>query len=656
MENNKQIIARLENGDKLRFPEGTSQEVVDKAVQQHIIGQNASQIKAPLDLPWYEDALNWTKKNMELPMGMGGSLGGAVVGTLLGGPIGTVVGGVAGGALGSAGGSITSDIIEKDVENIDYWEALEEAGLSLGIDVLTLGAGSKIKAMLQAKKALGISPEKAAEQLLKNAKEGLAVGSPESLQATQRLLQEGGATLTPSQTRQASGLQSFSESIGQLGVFSGNILSDNATKVNDVIEQNLTQIVQRNSTGALDSVALGEELNGVLSAGKQAMIVTYGVGLDEIKRDVSSNVVNTGFLKAPLAAFRKNFISETVDSLDPKVAEYVKNLMDITLKPANLKAGTILDLDKLLTKELSNFEAGVSTGIYTNSAARELKLLQTALREGIDKGLRNVNPTAADKYFNLKKAYSQNMNGLLPEINSTMLNGIANGKRGYETLGRLLTTARDPEKIQAFMKSIDTAYLQMPSEEAAKLTFKTASEAKEAIKSSFLEKTFNLAGEGSPDFKGYIDEAARWGSKDGQRILRTVFGNDAPRVKQLVNMMAETATKPDSNYFGLALRGREVGTFAQTAGSAASLAGMDLLTGGLSTAAILGTPIVLAKAATNPKTVNMLLAFEKKKFKSEDARNSAAGVILNQIVQPLSSSSLQELQDKIFITEKQQQK
>ena len=120
--------------------------------------------------------------------------------------------------------------------------------------------------------------------------------------------------------------------------------------------------------------------------------------------------------------------------------------------------------------------------------------------------------------------------------------------------------------------------------------------------------------------------------------------------------MAETATKPDSNYFGLALRGREVGTFAQTAGSAASLAGMDLLTGGLSTAAILGTPIVLAKAATNPKTVNMLLAFEKKKFKSEDARNSAAGVILNQIVQPLSSSSLQELQDKIFITEKQQQK
>ena len=147
MENNNQIIARLADGNKLRFPEGTSQEVVDKAVQQYIISQNASKTKTPLDLPWYEDALEWTKKNMELPMGMGGSLGGAVVGTLLGGPVGTVVGGIAGGALGSGAGSITSDVLE-DVP-IVYADALKEAAISAGIDIVTLGVGSKIKAFIK---------------------------------------------------------------------------------------------------------------------------------------------------------------------------------------------------------------------------------------------------------------------------------------------------------------------------------------------------------------------------------------------------------------------------------------------------------------------------------------------------------------------------
>ena len=651
MNNNDYITARLADGTTLRFPKGTSPEVIDKVAKEQTIARNLDQIEVPKDLPWYEDVYEWTKKNMEIPLGLGGSAGGAFAGSFVG-PVGTVVGAVVGGALGSGSGSVASDVLQ-DVP-IDYADALKEAAISAGIDIATLGAGSKIKAFLEARKALGVSPQETAQQLINAAKEGMPSGSQESLMATQRLLQEGGATLLPSQTRQASALQEFSESVAEIGVLSGATLAENTRKVNAVIENNLNKIIERNAAGALDSAALGEELNSVINAGRKAMVSSYGSSLDEIMPLIKMGGASTKPLRNRIKAFRNQYVTkeivkgkkiEAVSNLSPQTATFISDLNNI-LKLPTLTGESLIALDKKVTQKVADIAESLGKGESGVGTADldQLRKLSNTLKEGIQNSISKIDPDAAADYQKLKAAYSENMGGLLPTINSTMLSGIASGKRGTEVLGKMLVTVRDPEKIEAFMKSIDTAYKGM-GKDAAELTFKTADEAKQAIKASFLEKSFNLSATEAKDFSRYATLAKQWGSKDGKRGLTAIFGKDTPRVMQLVNMMAETSTKADSNFLGLSIRGKEVGTAGMAVGAG--------LTGLGGAAAILGLPVVLAKAATNPKTVNQLLAFEKKKFKSESAKQAAAAIILANITADMSMAEKDEFRLKTQLEEKQ---
>ena len=98
------------------------------------------------DQGFLESAGDFLSANMEIPLGMSGSLAGAGAGFLMAGPPGAVIGGILGGAGGSFGGSLTSDYLEG--VPIDYAEATEQALISAGIDIVTLGMGSKIKPFL----------------------------------------------------------------------------------------------------------------------------------------------------------------------------------------------------------------------------------------------------------------------------------------------------------------------------------------------------------------------------------------------------------------------------------------------------------------------------------------------------------------------------
>ena len=651
MSNDDYITARLADGTPLRFPKKTPLEVIEKVAKEQTIARNLDQIEVPKDLPWYEDAYEWTKKNMELPLGLGGAAAGAVAGSFFS-PVGTVVGSIIGGALGSGSGSVASDVLQ-DVP-IDYADALKEAAISAGIDVATLGAGSKVKAFIEARKALGISPQETARQLINRAKEGMASGSKESLMATQRLLQEGGATLLPSQTGQASALQKFYESIAEIGVLSGTTLAENTRKINAVIENNLNKIIERNAVGALDSASLGQELNSVISAGRKALVSSYGSSLGEITPLIKAGSAATKPLRNRIKAFRSQYVTkeivkgkpiEAVSNLSPETASFIGELNGI-LKLPTLTGESLIALDRKITQKISDISESLGKGESGVGTADldQLRKLSIILKEGIQSAISKIDPDAAADYRKLKTTYSENMDGLLPTINSTMLSGIASGKRGMEVLGNLLVTVRNPEKIEAFMQSIDTAYKAM-GKDAAELTLKTADEAKQAIRASFLEKNFNLSATEAKDFSGYTRLLKQWGSKDGKRGLTAVFGKDTPRIIQLVNMMSETSTKADSNFLGLSIRGKEVGAAGQVLGAG--------LTGLSGAAAILGLPVVLAKAATNPKTVNQLLAFEKKKFSSESAKQAAAAVILANITADMSMAERDEFMLKVQLEEKQ---
>ena len=97
-----------------------------------------------------DTAKDFLSKNMEIPLGLGGSAAGAGIGFALGGPPGAVVGTIIGGATGSGAGSVTSDYLEG--VPVDYAEATEQALISAGIDIVTLGLGSKVKPFLGCKR------------------------------------------------------------------------------------------------------------------------------------------------------------------------------------------------------------------------------------------------------------------------------------------------------------------------------------------------------------------------------------------------------------------------------------------------------------------------------------------------------------------------
>ena len=74
----------LPNGETIYdIPVGTSKEVIqDKAIANGLATLEDFAPKPPPvekeeDLPWYQDVGNFLKKNMEIPMGLGGSLAGA---------------------------------------------------------------------------------------------------------------------------------------------------------------------------------------------------------------------------------------------------------------------------------------------------------------------------------------------------------------------------------------------------------------------------------------------------------------------------------------------------------------------------------------------------------------------------------------------------
>ena len=197
--------------------------------------------------------MSWMRENMEVPLGVAGGIAGTALGVPFG-PVGMFVGGTLGSSIGTGGGKLVSD--ELAGEDLKYAEALEEAVYSMGFDVATLGLGKAIKpAWIAGKKALGFTPNEAAQQLVKELDQ--PAGSRASLQATQNILEEGGATLTPSQVG-AGGSALLAEKIGRVGIFSNRAFEENAAKVNEVTSDAISEVINKlsvNSGGSADEIA-----------------------------------------------------------------------------------------------------------------------------------------------------------------------------------------------------------------------------------------------------------------------------------------------------------------------------------------------------------------------------------------------------------------
>ena len=170
------------------------------------------------------------------------------------------------------------------------------------------------------------------------------------------------------------------------------------------------------------------------------------------------------------------------------------------------------------------------------------------------------------------------------------------------------------------------------------------------MKKGFLEKLFPDLGTEMFSIEKYSNLARRLSSKGEQEKFRAVLGADFPRVKQLINLMAEASTKPSGNIGELAMRSKEYQAgrgLAQTVvgvGTAATVGGgMGMGVG----AAIILTPMFLARAALNPAHVNRLIAFHNKEFKDSGAMEAAAVSIIGSVMDSMTDEEQAEFRNSL---------
>ena len=644
----------LPNGEVIYdVPVGTSKEVIqDKAITNGLATlEDFAPKTTPVeeDLPCYQDAGNFLKENMEIPMGLGGSLGGAAAGIPFG-PVGMITGGILGGSAGTGVGSLTSDVLEG--KDLDFQEAVKQSLISAGFDVATLGLGKVLKpAYLSAKAALGYTPKEVAQEIMK---EGAQTGSTESLKATQKLLQEGGASLTRYQTGQASSLAVFAEKIGDAGLLSGKEATGNANKVNQAAQSALNDIANAVDlrTGAAPS-DLGEAMFDIISAGRLALSDAYGDGLEAISKKVANRTVHTTGIKKQLELFLKNnsemtselidgkTVSKAISTLDDATVKFINSQLSGTLEYGNMTAQSLLKVDKMLSQQMRQF-GDIKSSNYNAVADRELGELQNILKQSFINTLKQADPKVAKEYELLKQSYKQGMSGLLPVLNK---NTILNAEKGnFEALGKMLTTQTNSDKVKTFINSIDEAYKQIGKTEGlpSEIAYGTAKEAKQVIKQSFLKNL--IPDMSSPDFDiaTYRKLAAQFSKPNADKRLKIIAGQDYARVKQIFNLFAEASKRPEGNLGTLFLRNKEYAAVAG-AGVGASVGGV--VGAALGSGAILTAPIFLAKAASNPKAVNKLLAFEKMTFKSPEAMEKFASFIVSDTMDALSEEEQAEIRN-----------
>lgn len=594
------------------------------------------------------------EENLDIPGGIAGAVTGAKLGAA-GGLPGILLGGILGGAAGTFTGAIGSDLLTE--EEIDWMDATYKALESAAFDVGTLGLAKGARsAWLLSKMKMGHTPQEAAELIIKRAEEGAPTGSPESLRASQRILMERGATFSRSQTGQASALENFMERLGGSGLLSTAREQKKLQDINNAIRLSLSDVVNRQALrGDASPREVGETMYSIVEAGRSALTLSYGDGLDEIIGMVNNKMVNT-------APIRKNFQrfleSKKVRSYGPEegdvavkselqddVKNFLESELNNVLSQPKMDAASFLRYDKTLTNKIKDLRSGEKPN---TEAARQLSEAVDLLKNDILRVVAQADPQAAKKYAELKKDYKESIQSLMPEITGSTIR--AAQKEDYDTLGKMLLQQTNVSKVKAFMGSIDEAYKQLgrranlPSE----VPYTNAKEAKEAIKVGYLRGLFPKVDAPDFDYTEYAQMAARFSKPANDDMLKAVAGKDYKRVKQIMSLMAEAAQKADGNVGTLFLRGKEYSS-ARSLASQLTLQGGPVATAGaagglvggpvgaaFSMAAVLLSPVFLTNLAFNQKAVNRLIAFEGKKFASEEAKEKALSLLIDDVVRGMN--------------------
>ena len=595
----------------------------------------------------------WLQKNLDLPAGVAGGLAGAGAGFMVGGPPGAVVGGIAGGALGTGAGTLVSETQFKGAEDIDaYSKAVENALWSMGFDIATLGIASKVKPVYYATKhKLGFSAEQTAKEIVEGA---YGAGSRESLQASQAILNEGGATLLPSQVR-GKGLDDFRERVASAGLISRQTMEDNLRAVNDVVQSELTTLINKNAPGMeADPYAMGEAFHTLIRAGEDAVQQTYVKGLDEIKGQLGTAIgqrVNASEILAPLNKYIRNKKGEAVDELTPESISFINEQL---LRLKNLPAGTfpvneLITLDKSFTQRVTA-KFGPEGAERNAVVQAELSNVASEMRNAIYNAMKTANPDAAEAYKALKGSYGEGINALFPKINKTFIRSANQGS--YLGLGNLAAKATNLNQIEALRGSLKKAYLEASKDSKVALPFESVAEVDELFKRGFLSSRISSVFNEKFLITDLKSLANKMEIPAESKKYKYILGKDYPRFKQAMNIVLEASDSASGDFGVLMLRSAEAGGIrgiagqlasAATAGGAAAagfVSAAPVLAGG---AAALFIPHVFSKIVTNPSYVNRLIALNGKNVGGVEAASVAAQLLVADVFYSMADEEKNEM-------------
>ena len=620
-----------------------------KRVQQHR-AQNPTLGKPEVE---EEAGPTWLQKNLDVPGGMAGGLAGAGAGFMVGGPPGAVIGGIAGGALGTGAGTVVSETQFKESEEIDaYTLAVENALWSMGFDMVTLGLASKVKPMYYAAKhKMGLSAEQTAKEVVEGA---YGAGSKESLQASQAILNQGGATLLPSQVR-SSGLENFKERIASVGLISRQTMEDNSRAVNEVVQDELTTLINRNAPGMdADPYVMGEAFYSLIKAGEDAVQQSYLKGLDEIKTNLGVGLgqrVDAATILDPVTKYLKNKKGEAVDELSPESIDFLNQQLSRlrSLPEGTFPVSELITLDKSFTQRVTA-KFGPEGAERNAVVQAELADVATQMRGAIYDAMVRVSPDAAESYKTLKAAYGEGINALYPKINKGFIRAANQGS--YLGLGSLAAKATNLNQLQALRGSLQTAFKEASKDSTDALPFGSASEIDELFKRGFLSSRLSSVFNEKFLITDLKSLANKLDIPAENAKFKYILGKDYGRFRQMMNIVLEASESASGDFGILMLRSAEAGGVRGIAGQLASAAtaGGAAAAGFVSPAPVLAAgaaalfiPQVFAKIATNPAYINRLIALTGKKSQGVEATSVAAQLLVADVFYSMADEEKNEM-------------
>jgi len=634
------------NGNVLEdVPVGTPREVIlDKAMSAGLI---TSMDQTPGGKTAAEKMRDFSLENLDIPAGLAGAYGGAKIGAA-GGPYGAVIGAVVGGATATGAAEVTEDVLQG--KEIDYYNAVEQALISAGIDTGLIIGGKTAGLVFNIVKRnlpIGISPDETAREILAAAPVGQAVaGTEESLRATQNILMERGATLTPFQ---ATGGREVLQRVADTGILSQGIGQRNYDRVNEIVSESFDELLTGVGREGIQPSVLGQEIFDMVEAGRQATFAVYERGMNDVMAKVGKQRVNTGQFKRQVERFikagQRGGAKQGFTVYDDATVSFARGVIEDLSRMKNMSASNLIDYEKKLMRDMSKF-SDLNSTTYNNNAAKELAEMSEMIRMAVQREIKRLDPAAAAEYVAIKKAYGETIEGILPTNLKSLVSKAKEGN--YAALGQLAATSGSLDNLNAMLKSIKTSHAQI--KKAGGTPPVSLEDAMAKLQEGYLKQLMPKVGGPEFDMQAYKTFAARFEKGKDAEKLKMLFGDKEPKVRQLFNLMSEASKFPTSNIGELMLRTKEYSagtTLLQIGPSLVGASGVGGVGGVAGGAAILTLPVFLAKAAYNPANVNRMLAFQNKTFKDSDAMMVAAGNLVADIMLALSEEDQAEIRNQI---------